>query len=195
MFQDTLGEFSSVGTPSPQVENPVLSRLLKGQSQALTAGVAEMKVSKDPESVIATYSLGTCIGLAIYDPVAKVGGILHFQLPDSSISYEKRLTKPAMFADTGIPALFRACQKLGAKMDRIVVKAAGGASGNRDKSVFNIGRRNRTALAEVFGRAGKNIHAQDLGGKKHRTMWLDLATGQVTLKVGYDNGRTTWRTL
>jgi len=70
-------------------------------------GIADMKVSNNPEVSVITYSLGSCIGLVIYDPVVKVGGILHYMLPESSIDNEKASRNPFMFADTGIPRLFK----------------------------------------------------------------------------------------
>ncbi|MFP4036903.1 MAG: chemotaxis protein CheD, partial [Desulfobacteraceae bacterium] len=78
----------------------------------ITVGVADMKVSSDPEVVLVTYSLGSCIGVAIHDAQAGVGGILHFMLPESSLDPEKSKKKPYMFADTGIAPLFRQAYKL-----------------------------------------------------------------------------------
>ena len=78
------------------------------------ADSADFQVSNDPRVTLVTYSLGSCIGVAIWDPTARVSGILHYMLPDSSISPEKAKTGPAMFADTGIPRLFRDAYALGA---------------------------------------------------------------------------------
>ncbi len=72
-------------------------------------GVADMKVSSQQEEVLVTHALGSCIGVAIYDPVARVGGILHFMLPDSSLDAAKGQEHPYRFADTGLPQLFREC--------------------------------------------------------------------------------------
>ncbi|MGQ9653162.1 MAG: chemotaxis protein CheD [Thermodesulfobacteriota bacterium] len=69
-------------------------------------GIAELQVSADPSETLVACSLGSCIGIAIYDPEVRVGGMLHFILPDSSMAPQKAGTKPAMFADTGIPRLF-----------------------------------------------------------------------------------------
>lgn len=78
-------------------------------------GVADMKVSNNHEESVITYSLGSCIGLVIYDPAVRVGGILHYMLPESSIDTEKAAKRPFMFADTGIPRLFKTAYKYGAK--------------------------------------------------------------------------------
>ena len=55
----------------------------------IVVGVGDMKVSNDSESMLVTYSLGSCIGVAIYDPVIKVGGLLHYMLPESSLDGRK----------------------------------------------------------------------------------------------------------
>ena len=60
-----------------------------GRVMTLTVGVSNMKVSDDPEAVLVTYSLGSCIGIAIYDAVVRVGGLLHFMLPESSLDLNK----------------------------------------------------------------------------------------------------------
>src|SRR5579871_3840087 len=93
----------------------------------LVVGVGDCKVSKDIDSTIVTYALGSCIAVMIHDPVAKVGGLLHFMLPESDMHGNKSHLSPFMFADTGIPRLFRSAYEVGAHKKRLVVTAAGGA--------------------------------------------------------------------
>ena len=69
----------------------------------IVVGISDMKVSNKPGDVLVTYSLGSCIGVVLWDPVAKVGGLLHYMLPDSSLDKDKAQDKPFMFADSGIP--------------------------------------------------------------------------------------------
>jgi chemotaxis receptor (MCP) glutamine deamidase CheD len=102
--------------------------------------IADLQVSKDPKADLVTYSLGSCIGVAIWDPEVRVGGMLHYMLPQSSISPEKAKANPAMFADTGIPQLFRSAYELGAIKKRMIVKVAGGSSLLDDNGTFNIGK-------------------------------------------------------
>ena len=70
----------------------------------LIVGISDLKVSNNPGDVLITYALGSCIGVAVFDPKARVGGLLHFMLPDSTLDANKAKTTPAMFADTGIIA-------------------------------------------------------------------------------------------
>jgi chemotaxis protein CheD len=145
--------------------------------------IADLAVSQDPGAQLITYSLGSCIGVAIYDPVAKVGGLLHYMLPEGAVSPEKAKTNPAMFCDTGVPKLFRAAYELGAVKKRLVVKIAGGSQLLDDKGTFNIGKRNYVALRKIFWKNGVMIDAEDVGGSTSRTMKVDVSTGVVTLKT------------
>lgn len=145
--------------------------------------IADLNVSKDPGACLITYSLGSCIGVALWDPVAKVAGMLHYMLPESSISPEKAKTNPAMFCDTGVPKLFKAAYDLGAVKRRLVVKIAGGSQLLDDKGTFNIGKRNYLALRKIFWKNGVMIDAEDVGGTISRTMRIEVATGIVTLKT------------
>jgi chemotaxis protein CheD len=87
-----------------------------------------------------------------------------------------------MFADTGVPALFRAAYELGASKKRMIVKVAGGSSLLDDKGTFNIGKRNYIALRQIFWKNGVLIEAEDVGGSCSRTLKLLIASGKVTIK-------------
>lgn len=150
--------------------------------KALVVGVADMVVSNDPSAELVTYSLGSCLGITVYDPMAKIGGLLHLMLPESKIDSVKAVSMPFMFVDTGVPRLFQAVCNLGAARHRLVIKVAGGSQLLNDKGIFNIGERNFQALVTLLTRNSYTIQAQDVGGLSSRTLRLDLATGNVTIK-------------
>ena len=149
----------------------------------LIVGVADMKVSRAPGDTIITYSLGSCIGVALHDPVAKVGGLLHFMLPESSLSPEKAKANPFMFADTGIAAFFRESYRLGAAKERIVVKVAGGSQVLDPNGMFNIGKRNILAMRKIFWQHGVLMGGTALGGTVNRTVTVHVSTGEVHVKT------------
>jgi len=146
-------------------------------------GIADMRVSNDPSELLVTFSLGSCIGVAIYDPDVKVGGMLHYMLPEKKLDLEKAAIKPYMFADSGIPLLFKKAYELGAKKSRMVVKVAGGAQILDESGYFNIGKRNYAALRKLFWRNNVMIAAEDIGGNVNRTMYLRLSDGKSWLKI------------
>lgn len=150
----------------------------------ITVDISDMRISNTAGDVLITYALGSCLGIAIYDPVARVGGLLHVMLPESSIDPEKARVKPYMFVDTGVPLLFREAYKVGAKKERIVVKAAGCASMREEKDDrFQIGKRNELMLRKLLWKNGVMLEGCDLGGNTARTMSLEIGTGTVILRT------------
>jgi chemotaxis protein CheD len=150
---------------------------------SLVVDIADLAVSKDPRAVLITYSLGSCIGVTLWDPVARVAGLLHYMLPESNISPEKAKTSPAMFCDTGVPRLFKAAYDLGAVKRRLVVKVAGGSQLLDEHGTFNIGKRNYLAIRKIFWKNGILIDAESVGGSVSRTVRIEVATGAVTVKT------------
>ena len=148
----------------------------------IIVGISDLKVSNNAGDVLVTYALGSCISIAVYDPKMKVGGLLHFMLPESSLDANKAKTNPAMFADTGIPQLFKSCYAYGAEKKRMIVKVAGGASILDDTNYFRIGQKNITAMRKIFWRNNVMIAGEDTGRNCNRTVRLDLATGRCLIK-------------
>ena len=142
-----------------------------------------MKVSNDPAATLITYSLGSCIGIAVYDPVAKAGGLLHYMLPESQLDEMKAKANPFMFADSGIPALFKETYRLGAKKQRMKVVVVGGAQILDQKGFFNIGKRNHMAVRKIFWKNQVMIDYEDVGSSSNRTVRVDIATGDIHIKV------------
>ena len=148
----------------------------------VTVGISDCRVSRIPGETLVTYALGSCVGVAIYDPVARVGGLLHYMLPESAIHPAKAIQNPYMFADTGIPLLFRRVYEMGAEKRRLQVYAAGGAQVMDEAGVFNIGKRNYLALRRILWKAGLLIRAESVGGASSRTVRLEVATGRFWLR-------------
>ena len=148
----------------------------------IVVGISDVKISGNPEDVMVTYALGSCLAIAVYDPVVRVGGLLHFMLPDSSLDVNKARDNPAMFADTGIPLLFKSCYRLGAEKKRMVVKVAGGASILDDANFFRIGQKNITAMRKLFWANNVLIAGEDTGKNYNRTVRLCIADGKVLVK-------------
>lgn len=171
--------------------SPTLSSLGFGFEQRVVVGIAEMAVSNNPAAVLTTYSLGSCLGLALYDPTLRVGGLLHVMLPESSIAREKANAQPCMFVDTGLPALLQQVQNLRADLRRLRVYVVGGAQIMDDNGFFNIGRRNYAATIAILDQWRLRITAEQVGGLVNRTVHLKLATGEMRLKVSGQSMETT----
>ena len=149
-------------------------------------GVADMKISAKTGDLIITHALGSCLGIAVHDPVACVGGLLHVMLPLSSIDPAKAERNPSMFVDTGFPELLNECFNTGALRRRLEIRVAGGAnSWNREEDdLFQIGKRNLIVLRKLLWKNGLLLKSHDVGGSNSRTMTLEIGTGIVTIKSG-----------
>jgi chemotaxis protein CheD len=146
-------------------------------------GISEMKVSAEPGEVLVTFALGSCVGLTLYDPVTRTGGLLHSMLPLSKIDPAKAARNPQMFVDTGVAALLQALFDRGAQRRNLVAKVAGASNIMDANGVFNIGERNHTVLRKVLWKNDILVSGEDVGGSLPRTMYLHLDTGKTVLKV------------
>jgi chemotaxis protein CheD len=155
-------------------------------------GMAEFAVSHDPAVTLCSYPLGACLGIAIYDPVTRVGGLLHSLLPASAIDPRRAADRPAMFLDSGLNAMLKRAYELGVRKENLRIVVAGGAQIMDETSLFNIGKRNHDVLTALLAQLELKIHAEDVGGRTNRTMQLDLATGEVRLKF---SGQATMKIL
>ena len=148
----------------------------------ITVDISDMKLSRSTGDVIVTYSLGSCVGVTLYDPVAKVGGMIHCMLPLSKIDPEKARLKPYMFVDTGVAAMLGELYKMGAQRQNIVAKVAGAGSPLGREETFRIGQRNYTILRKFLWKNNILIDKEDVGGSKARTLYLYMADGRTTVK-------------
>jgi chemotaxis protein CheD len=148
----------------------------------LIVDIADAKVSNDPTDVLVTYALGSCIGVCFYDPTAQIGGMLHYQLPDSKEDSQRADERPLMFADTGVKLVVDRMVSMGAKKKRMQVKIAGGAATEHAPQGFNIGKRNQLAIKKVLWQNGMLIDAADIGGSSPRNMYMNIADGSVTVR-------------
>lgn len=150
--------------------------------EVIKVGMADLNICKSPD-IITTLGLGSCIGIAVYDPSSKVGGLAHIMLPDSTKI--KNNSNIAKFADSGIEELIRRVTDAGASKTRLVAKIAGGAkmfavSGLSD--VGNIGARNAEASKAKLKELGIPLLAEDTGLNYGRTVELHCETGEFYVK-------------
>ncbi|MGQ9848359.1 MAG: chemotaxis protein CheD [Bacteroidales bacterium] len=149
----------------------------------IIVGIADMKISFEPDIVLITYGLGSCIGMTLYDPFLKVGGLLHFMLPDSKLDTHKGSLNPLIFADTAIPIFFEEIYRLGVKKERLEVRIAGGSHIFDESGFFNIGRKNYLMLKKILRDYDIPVKGKDIGGKTNRTLFLEISTGRVFVKT------------
>jgi chemotaxis protein CheD len=146
------------------------------------AGVGDWVVSDEADVTLATYALGSCIGLIAYDPVTHAGGLLHFMLPDSALNPAKGQLQPGVFFDTGMARLLLDLEQLGASRRRLRFYMAGAAKLSSHGDFFDIGRRNHLAAKRKLWQLGFGVEDEDCGGETSRTFKLRLSDGRVTVR-------------
>ena len=158
----------------------------------IVLGVGDFGASNKQEDTIKTYALGSCVGVIMVDPKARIAGMIHVALPDSNINPAKAKQHPGYFADTGIPLLIRDMQKLGfnGKGRGLIVKIAGGANILDPNNTFSIGKRNVLAIKKILWGLGMGVVAEDVGGSFSRTVSVELRMGKMEISCP---GRCTWK--
>jgi chemotaxis protein CheD len=153
----------------------------------LTVLVGDMKTGRTGD-ILVTHALGSCLGLMVFDPVVKVGGLLHAMLPLSNINPEKAKGNPAMFVDTGVPLLFKSVYEMGGVKERLIVKAAGCGNPMGKNEIFKIGERNYTVLKKLLWKNNILLKAENVGGTASRTIHFEVDTGAVLLSCNGSKG-------
>jgi chemotaxis protein CheD len=143
-------------------------------------GIAELKVSTNPGKLV-TVGLGSCVGIILHDPSAKVGALIHAMLPRPLSGMEN--ANKAKFVETAIPVALEKMRKLGARESRITARLVGGAQMFAlDKETF-IGYKNIEAAEQILRSRGIKIVARETGGSVGRTVEFDLSSGRVWVKT------------
>ncbi len=141
-----------------------------------------MLVTDRPGDILVTYSLGSCVGLTLYDPQTHIGGMIHCMLPLSSLNPEKAGSNPEMFVDSGVAELLRQVYSRGAEKRRLIAKIAGAGAPLDDKGTFRIGERNLAVVRKMLSNNGIPIRGEAVGGTIARTMYLYLSDGRTVIK-------------
>ena len=148
----------------------------------LKVGIGDMKFARGDGQII-TYALGSCIGITMYDPAIRLGGLLHIMLPSRTDPKDPKVFKDA---DIGIQEMIRKLSAFGMLKSRTIVKIAGGAKmfeiqGN--SSFGNIGERNAAMVKKLLMEERMRITASDTGGSYARTMLINIANGDVIVRT------------
>ena len=152
-------------------------------SELIKVGMADYKTGRNPDSLI-SYGLGSCVGIALFDSINKIGGLAHIMLPDSTQA--RNAENPAKFANTALPLMLDEMLKMGAVKSRITAKIAGGAqmfTFANATDVMRVGERNSEAVRTILKNMDIRIIADDTGGNYGRTVELKLDNGIYRVKT------------
>lgn len=151
-------------------------------SNEIKVGISDYHVTRSPDTLV-TFGLGSCVGVAIYDPRTKIGGLSHIMLPDSKMFRD--IKKIEKFADLAIPQMAEEIKK-SSKSNQLIAKIAGGASMFQFSSAApqsNVGERNILAVKKTLTELGIPIRGDHTGGSMGRTMIVDLYSFSINVRM------------
>lgn len=157
--------------------------LAVAEGNALAVGLGEIKISRNPQDTLVAYGLGSCVAVAVYDPVVRLAGLLHAVLPERTKDAD---VLSAKYADSGIQNLLGEVERQGALRSRLLVRMVGGANmlSLKDvKQALNIGERNVASARATLASLRLRIQAEDVGGTRGRTVRLFVVDGRLTVRV------------
>ena len=150
----------------------------------IKVGIGDMKIARR-EGTLITYALGSCVGITFYDPMIKLGALVHILLPEAGDNAAGNILK---FADTGIKETLRKLEVFGGVKSRYQCKIAGGAKMfEMSAGIGNIGERNVKMVEKVLAEEHIRVMAKDVGANYARTMLLDVTTGTVKVRTSGRN--------
>lgn len=145
-------------------------------------GIGDMAFSDDPADQIVTYSLGSCMGIALWDPVRRIGGLAHCLLPLSGADRRKAARSPATYVDSGVAALLQSLFDRGAARARLVAHVAGCGQMSADHDLFRVGEKNLAVATRILAKNSIRIGGRETGGSIPRTLSVDIADGRVRIR-------------
>ena len=149
----------------------------------IVVGMADLNISKAPGS-LTTMGLGSCVGIALYDSIAKIAGLAHIMLPDSKAIHNN--SNKAKFADTAMVKLIEDMERIGARRRNLKAKIAGGAqmfAFNATNDNLRVGDRNVEATKRALLAHGIPLIAEETGESFGRTVELYAEDGRFLIKA------------
>lgn len=144
---------------------------------AAKIGPGELYASK--RNILIVTVLGSCVSVCLRDPVARIGGMNHFMLPDRAES-SSLLSEPARYGAHAMEMLINNLLSMGAQRSRLEAKTFG--AGRVLPGMSDVGARNAKFALEYLERERIPVKASDVGGEHARKVYMFVETGRVLVK-------------
>jgi chemotaxis protein CheD len=149
----------------------------------IAVGLGEIKMSCNSQDILVAYGLGSCLGIGMFDPVARVAALLHAILPTQQNCSKDASAK---YVDSGIRVMLEQMTGEGVNPRRLIIRVAGGANmliAPGFSQVLNIGTRNIEAAQIVFESLNLHVTSHEVGGHAGRTVRFYVADGRMTVRT------------
>mgnify|MGYP006272230487 CR=1 FL=1 len=151
------------------------------EKKRIHVGISDMRISDDPKVVLVTHSLGSCLGVTAYDPVRKMGGMIHCLLPQMDEDSSNNSVNPYMYVVPGVEQMLTEMSKRGAVIGRLIIKAAGGGDFVNSLGHFNIGKSNTQIFQEWITHRRLKLSNKIFGGNNPKTLYLYIDGGRCLI--------------
>lgn len=144
-------------------------------------GIGEYGISNNPDDVLKTFALASCVAVTFYCKTKKVAGMIHIALPSSS---DNHIIKPSYYATIGIPLIVgELTKKYGCFKNEILAQLFGGANSINQNDFFNIGEKNVNAVKYILNELGIRIEKINVGGFVSRSIQMDVLSGNILVST------------
>jgi len=159
--------------------------------------MAGLRVTDQASARLSTSGLGSCVAVCMFDPVKRIGGVLHAMLPLSRADEGRTDDDSAMYADTGTVALRKAMVQSGARPDRLQAALIGGAGViqpyDEEGAAFRMGARNVAVARVMLMELTIPIVAEDTGGRFSRSIAFDLGGPRIHVRAAGNESTLEWK--
>lgn len=145
----------------------------------ITVPQGAQQVSSDPGTEL-TAVLGSCVGACLHDPVAGVGGMNHFLLPEPT----PHASRNVVYGAQAMELLINAMLHRGARKDRMRAKLFGGA--NVMHGLSDVGAANAAFALHFLEEEAIPLVARSLGGTRARRVRFHPASGEAFMRAVAD---------
>ncbi len=146
-------------------------------------GIGECIISDNPDDILVTYALASCVAVTVYSTAKKVSGMVHIVLPSPEENRENRIG-PYYYAITGVPLMItRLCSEFGCLKSELSTRLFGGADSIREKDFFRLGRKNIMMVKDVLSNMSLKYDATETGGFISRTLEMNVSTGKILINT------------
>ncbi len=151
----------------------------------IVVGLGEIKISNNPNDVLVAYGLGSCLGIAFYDPVVHIAGMVHAVLPTCDMNVP-RTDACSKYVCCGIDNLLHKIVDAGGQRNRLIIRMAGGAnmlSATSFSDIMNIGQRNIESARQKLSELKFQIAGEEVGGNIGRTVRFYVVDGRMAIRM------------
>ncbi len=130
------------------------------------------------DSCVVRTILGSCVGVAMYDPLLRIGGLCHYLLPESPAQ-----TASSRYGDAALPLLLSKFHSAGSEKKNLRAWIVGGGLLLEAHEIFFVGDRNAEYAENYLQNRGIRVVQNDTRGYRGRRVQFHTGQGHIRIDV------------